>query len=274
MKAEQYLAIRRDDRFSPNSVEADRLILQVVCDEVRRAVGLDEPIMVVDEAVFARNPQLAGTYISMARSEEALLMLEEMERRGCKVVNTPTSVRRCQRSLLDDLMRAHGISMPPSEGTYGYWLKRGDASAQSETDVVFCADGKALDLTKQEFRARGIDNMVVSAHVPGDLVKFYGVGTRMFRYFYPSDDGISKFGDEHRNGKAHHYDFDRNALQQEVIRLAEMTGVEVYGGDAIVDSEGKYYIIDFNDWPSFSRCREEAARAIAQEMNQKGSPDG
>ena len=51
--------------------------------------------------------------------------------------------------------------------------------------------------------------------------------------------------------------------QSEVERLAQLVGIEVYGGDAIIDSEGRFYIIDFNDWPSFSRCRDEAAEAIA-----------
>lgn len=37
---------------------------------------------------------------------------------------------------------------------------------------------------------------IVQAHVPGDLVKFYAVKGGFFKYFYPSDDGESKFGDE------------------------------------------------------------------------------
>ena len=36
----------------------------------------------------------------------------------------------------------------------------------------------------------------------------------------------------------------------------------MYGGDAIVTSDGDFYIIDFNDWPSFASCREAAAEAI------------
>jgi len=43
-----------------------------------------------------------------------------------------------------------------------------------------------------------------------------------------------------------------------------MVKIDVYGGDAIIDAEGRISIIDFNDWPSFSRCREEAADAIAK----------
>ena len=72
-----------------------------------------------------------------------------------------------------------------------------------------------------------------------------------------------KFDDERRNGAAHHYPFDVSALQSECERLAEAVGVDVYGGDAIIRDDGSFCLIDFNDWPSFSRCREEAAAAIA-----------
>ena len=52
-------------------------------------------------------------------------------------------------------------------------------------------------------------------------------------------------------------------MKKTVDRLATTIGVIVYGGDAIVRSDGSFVIIDFNDWPTFSPCREEAARKIA-----------
>ena len=39
-----------------------------------------------------------------------------------------------------------------------------------------------------------------------------------------------------------------------------MLDVPVYGGDCVVSSSGEIRIIDFNDWPSFARCREEAGK--------------
>ena len=38
----------------------------------------------------------------------------------------------------------------------------------------------------------------------------------------------------------------------------------VYGGDCVVSATGEIRIIDFNDWPSFARCREEAGPEIAK----------
>jgi hypothetical protein len=259
------IALRRDDIYSPNLVEKDRLILQDVCKELAQKLeGAD--IYWADEAEWSQNPIEADLFVSMARSPEALGQLAKMEQKGCKAVNGAQAVMNCQRSKLDRLMRREHIAMPPLKGTHGYWLKRGDAAAQSKNDIRYCADEQQLNDAIEEFRRRGIVDMVTSAHVVGDLVKFYGVGHRMFRLFYPTDDGISKFGDEARNGEAHHYAFSEDGLRAEVQRLADLTGVVLYGGDAIIDPQGHYSIIDFNDWPSFSRCREDAARQGAEEI--------
>ena len=158
--------------------------------------------------------------------------------------------------------------MPPEEGPDGYWLKRGDAAAQGREDVVYAKDREQLAERIHEMEQRGIKDYTVSAHVVGDLVKFYGVrGTDFFRYYYPTDDGQTKFDDERRNGQAHHYAFDADDLHRNMMRLAEAVGIEVYGGDCIVREDGSYCVIDFNDWPSFSRCREEAADAIMEIVN-------
>ncbi len=256
--------MRRDNRFSPNSVEHDRLILMAACKRVKALTGLKTDIPMIDESELVHRPVDAECILTMARSKQTLKALVRLEQSGRHVINATTGVKNCQRSVLDKLMRTNNVPMPPTKEEHGYWLKRGDAAAQSKADVVYCEDKAALLDAENDFRSRGISDMVVSAHVPGDLIKFYAVGSTMFQYYYPSDDGISKFGDELRNGRAHHYAFDSAALHREVTRLAEITGVSVYGGDAVVGKDGRFYIIDFNDWPSFSRCRDEAAEAIAQ----------
>ena len=259
----KYLAIRRDDRFSPNAVEKDLAILKRSCDKLRLKLQLTEEIQMVDEQEFADSPMDADVYLSMARLTTALHALDEKVDQGKRVVNAPTGVLNCRRSVLDHLMRKHHVPMPSETGTHGYWLKRGDEAAQTKTDVVFCKDEEELTRAKSDFKRRGIRDMVISAHVPGDLVKFYGVGQKFFEFFYPSDDGISKFGDEERNGVAHHYAFNQEKLHHVAVKVSQLADVSVFGGDAIVNAEGQFFIIDFNDWPSFSRCREAAAEAIA-----------
>ena len=252
------LLIQRAERFSPNSVENDKAILQAVG---ARLTAAGHQVDMISE--LALNVPLAYDAIfTMGREPETLQALKALK--SVRVINRPEGIDNCARSKLEAVMAQTGTPVPPKEGPDGYWLKRGDAAAQSKDDVQYAATKAELAEMIRHFESRGICDYVVSAHVVGDVVKFYGVsGTGFFRYYYPTDDGQSKFGDEARNGLAHHYPFSEAQLQYEVERLAVAVGVEVFGGDAIIRSDGTFCIIDFNDWPSFSRCRESAATAIA-----------
>ena len=106
---------------------------------------------------------------------------------------------------------------------------------------------------------------MINRHLEGDLIKFYGVKDRPFFYwFYPFEQGHSKYGDEAINGAPTHLRFDVEDLHHNCQRAAEILDVAVYGGDAIIASDGSFKIIDFNDWPSFAPCRKEAAPHIAR----------
>ena len=254
------LAVSRAERFSPNSVERDRAIFQAVIDRLQRRG--DEVCLVSEDSLHSpESPASPDVLLTMARRPETLRWLASFD---APCINAPEGIANCAKSRLAAVMERIGTPVPPQEGPDGYWLKRGDAAAQTADDVVYLPDQQQLETAIETMRSRGITDYVVSAHVVGDLVKFYGVGQGdFFRWYYPSDDGQTKFGDEHRNGPARHYRFDADGLQREVRRLAAAVGVSVYGGDAIIRADGSFCLIDFNDWPSFSRCREEAADAIA-----------
>lgn len=218
----------------------------------------------------------ADAWFSMARSEKALHYLETEERRGRLVVNRPEGVRRCQRPFVTRLMMEEAIPCADSEvvdlrltaevawSRFPAWLKRGDACAQQREDVSFVTDSASLQSAIDAFRRRGIFSAVLSEHLAGDIVKFYGVGgTSFFEWSYPTlGHRHSKFGLEEINGPAQQFSFDVAALKQTTDRIASLTFAPVYGGDAIIDSKGRFRIIDFNDWPSFSGCTDRAARAI------------
>ena len=78
--------------------------------------------------------------------------------------------------------------------------------------------------------------------------------------------GHSKFGLESINGKEKGYTFTPKAIKEHLDRFAALIDVPIYGGDAIIDADGNFWIIDFNDFPSFSSCRDEAAKAIAKRI--------
>lgn len=256
------LAVSRAECFSPNSVGKDAAILREVSDILRRN---GHNVDMVSEECLPDGVE-ACLCVSMARSREALETLRRKETAGMAVINSVAAVEACcNRRLATRLMVEAGVRVPAEDGVAGYWLKRADGTAQQEGDVCFAATKAERDMKMEEMSLRGITDVMVSAHVEGDLIKFYGVcGTGFFRTFYPGDDCDWKFCNESRNGIPHHYSFSTAYMHAMAERAAKAVGVEVYGGDCIVAPDGTATIIDLNDWPSFSRCRKEAAEAIAE----------
>lgn len=271
LKKQKCCAIYRARRFSPNSVDRDEAIMDAVCRELAPYYDI---VRLHEEELDDASPAiLAGAtlLLTMARSKAVLQKLKKAADSGkAVVVNNPSSLLQMTRSGIDAVMRHNNIPCAPLYGKDGWWIKRSDEAAQDKNDVMFAADDAEKERIIEDFRKRGISDLVTTAHVAGDLVKFYGVaGTGFFHITYPTDTGFSKFGDERQNGTAHHTPFDKERLQTDAERLALLTGIEVYGGDCIVAPSGEYSIIDFNDWPSFAVCRNEAAKAMARYILQK-----
>jgi NDP-sugar pyrophosphorylase family protein len=271
LKKQKCCAIYRARRFSPNSVDRDDAIMDAVCRELAPYYEIErlheEELEEASSAILAD----ATLLLTMARSKTVLQKLKKAEDSGkAVVVNNPSSLLQMTRSGIDAVMRHNNIPCAPLYGKDGWWIKRGDETAQDKNDVVFAADDVEKERIIEDFWKRGISDLVTTAHVAGDLVKYYGVaGTGFFHTSYPTDGGFSKFGDERQNGTAHHTPLDKERLQTDAERLAMLTGIEIYGGDCIVAPSGEYSIIDFNDWPSFAVCRNEAAKAIARYIIQK-----
>ena len=269
------LLIQRAACYSPNSEEKDLAILQEVGCFFDDAKIISEGEFVENfstdnQLISAESVGAVNAYyqiISMARSPKALDCLEQLEQSGIQVLNPSAGVWACQRSNIDKVMRENYLPLPPDKGDDGYWVKRADATAQSKEDVCFCHDWSEVEKIKSTFMQRGITDVVTQAHVKGDVVKFYGVeGTGFFRYYYSGDDTETKFGDEERNGKPRYYSFSSSNLQADAEKLACLLQTPIYGGDAIIQEDGSYVIIDFNDFPSFSKCRKEAAKAIFERV--------
>ncbi len=278
------VGIRRAQRFSPNSVERDAAICQAVADCLGRQ-GYDVSLH-AEEAFTPSLAQGAAAVFSMARGTETVAALERL---STPVVNPVSGLRNARRGDMTRIFAEAGIPMPRSwmvrtDGTLPdadcpCWLKRTDECAQASGDVVYAHGRDELAAAMRRFADRGLHEAVVCEHLPGDLVKFYGVkGTGFFEYYYPTaGDGFSKFGLERHNGAARFYAFDAAALAATADRAASLLNLPVYGGDCIVGADGEVRLIDFNDWPSFSRCCDRAAEAItsvivkAIESNQKQS---
>lgn len=278
----QIAGIMRAGAYSPNHIGNDAAIFNAAAEQLRKR-GCH--VNVYSEEQFNRDGVQEPYILNMCREVQSIEHLQQAEDAGKIVVNSGYGIENCTRERMTRILLGNGIPYPESlivntdeaikpmlkkAGFKSCWIKRGDFHAMHKEDVSYVRHPEEAQEVLQEYFLRGIKRAVINVHLEGDLVKFYGVGRRFFRYYYPTDDGFSKFGDEKRNGTAQHYPFDEDALRKDAFRLAEITGVTAYGGDVIVDERGQYFFIDFNDWPSFSRCREEAAEAIAEEVIAQG----
>lgn len=270
------LGISRAPLFSPNSVLRDTAILQSVAKCLSKNHGCD--VRLIDERFLipADLENIEGIF-SMGRAQETLEILAEAEAKGLYMPNSAASLLTLNRRKLHTFYKALHIEAPEgydetnlpqdlSTLSYPCWLKRDDGCAQHADDVQFISIPEELSEALDLFKMRGIQHFITESHTEGDLLKFYGVADTEFFFVYPSrgSNGYSKFGLERFNAPSRNYKFDLQALKQQMNTLAKATGVSVYGGDAIIKPSGQFVLIDFNDWPSFSVCRKEAASAIAQ----------
>lgn len=253
------LCIYRAKEYSPNMVDKDKAILDEVAS-VLREKGHEVMCLSEDTIAEARNytSEDVSVIFSMARRPETLSWLKKMQGRRVIVINTPESVEMASRK---------GLLFPEDDmDTYPLWVKKAEGYSQSQDDVIYVEDEEGLETALEKFRARGITKVFRSHHIEGDLVKFYGIrGTDFFEWRYMSE-SFSKFGWEERNRAVYKYTFSLTDLKADAETLARKTGLDVYGGDCIVREDGTFTIIDINDWPSFSSCRESAAKAIVADM--------
>lgn len=266
------LAVSRGEEFSPNLVDNDARILAEVVSNLRLK---GHGVTVIYEKELSGDEQVDAIF-QMCRSPRSINALERMEERGIRIINSPEGVKNCRREPMIRLFQDAGVESPRSEILktdeplpvdlpLPCWVKRADGQTMQKADVCFCRTAQEISEALNDMSERGIQSAVVCQHLSGDLIKFYGVeGTDFFYWFYPLERGHSKFGYEEINGSSAGIRFDEAELRRICSAASHAVDVPVYGGDAIVSADGSIRIIDFNDWPSFSPCREKAGKAISQ----------
>jgi len=263
------VGIYRETEFSPGKVNADRLIMDAVLAHLQNN-GAETAA--VDAAIFVgeRVPANTDAVLAMCQGSDALAALATVEKTGTIAINSALAIRNCYRDLLGPgLINAH---VPTPDGAVvstsepldlsplrrldlhaPVYVKRGDLHALGEGDVQRVAGSKNLEKTLRSFGDRGIKVAYVQQEVPGAVMKFYGVGNSDYFAALPSDGGAAP----------------TESLQLELARAASAAasalGLDVWGGDAIVNENG-FAIVDFNDWPSFERVRNIAAAAISRRV--------
>ena len=214
-----------------------------------------------------------------------MVLLQQLEDAGALVINSGYGIENCTRERMTRILLGSNIPYPDSlivdtdevvkdrmvaAKMDRAWIKRGDFHAMHKEDVSYVRHPEEAQEVLQEYFLRGIKRAVINRHLVGDLIKFYGVrDTPFFYWFYPFDEGHSKYGHEAVNGHSRGIEFDVAGLRHICQQAADVLDVIVYGGDCIVDPDGTIRIIDFNDWPSFAPCRQEAAPHIAKAIIKK-----
>lgn len=263
MKKLKILGIYRNPKFSNNAIEVDRLILEESIQQLQRkfAASLALEMIEEDQALEAR-----GHYdlvLTMAQAEQTLAALDR-NLSTSTIWNSPSSIRNCYRKTMSRILSGLPVGyvpyqllstdagMPKTVAGESYWLKRSDFHAIADEDVTLAENEAELRDKLARFRSRGVSEVIVQRHIHGDIYKFYGVRGKFFRAIK-----VRSFLTEAITP-------DLKLLENNSFLAAQSLGLMVFGGDAILDSSGRFHFIDLNDWPSFRICRDAAAPAIGE----------
>jgi glutathione synthase/RimK-type ligase-like ATP-grasp enzyme len=270
MATTKIAAIMRAGVYSPNHVGNDATILNTVAEQLRKR-GCE--VRIYSEEQFCSGEVSEPVIINMCRERRSTDLLQSLEDQGLLVINSGYGIENCIRERQARILVGSNLPYPQSLivdtdeviktrlqklGFTQCWIKRGDFHAQHAEDVSYVRTPAEAQDVLQEYFLRGFKRAVISRHLIGRLVKFYGVaGTNFFQWFRPYEAEPLNMRDEETRRTD-------EALKALCSKAAKELNLVVYGGECIQAEDGSLSIIDFNDWPSFSPCRAEAATAIAK----------
>ncbi|MFZ0195300.1 MAG: hypothetical protein WAL14_10820 [Pseudolabrys sp.] len=260
--------IYRELAHSPGRIDDDSAIMKSV-GEALTARGFHVELATADAAFETRSTNM----FVMCERGAVLDRLKTAEKEGSIVVNSSEAIRNTYRHRMIELFAQHHVPAPASQivasdaskprPAAGVWIKRYDFHATQSCDVIYAASEDGWHEALDRFAKRGIPFIIAQEHVAGDLVKFYGVRSsaevmaNWFEWFYHRDKGMLG------------HSFEASRLRQAAFAAAAALGLEIFGGDAIIQPDGEPKIVDINAWPSFARYRDQAAQAIADHLTER-----
>lgn len=260
--------IYRELAHSPGRIDDDSAIMKSV-GEALTARGFHVELATADAAFKTRSTNM----FVMCERGAVLDRLKTAEKEGSIVVNSSEAIRNTYRHRMIELFAQHHVPAPASQivasdaskprPAAGVWIKRYDFHATQSCDVIYAASEDGWHEALDRFARRGIPFIIAQEHVAGDLVKFYGVRSsaevmaNWFEWFYHRDKGMLG------------HSFEASRLRQAAFAAAAALGLEIFGGDAIIQPDGEPKIVDINAWPSFARYRDQAAQAIADHLTER-----
>jgi hypothetical protein len=275
------LGIFRETLHSPERVFDDFEILRLT-GEVLRSEGVEVEFLKPEQMASADwwyEPRPEIVFL-MCEQERMLKPLSEWATRGTILINSVDAIRNTYRHRMIPLLSSATMLFPKSElivtlsphwekhlraffrnaGMRPLWVKRGDVHSTQKGDVKLARSAEEVRALLLAFQSRGIAQVAFQEHIEGDLVKLYGIGQSgetWFRWFY------------HKEQELKRHAFSEEALRSAFFGAAKVLDLEIFGGDAVVASDGSIYLIDINAWPSFALFRKEASEAIARHILSK-----
>lgn len=264
-------AILRDGTFSPNHIANDAAILHASAAELRKRGFL---VNVYSEYQFVGSKITEDVILAMCRGRKAVDKLQTLEDEGRIVINSGYGIENCIRMFMIPSLVNAGVKMPESilvetdvdvrrrlvdSGFDTAWVKIADDHLHHLEDVCRCRHVEEVQEILHEFFFRGIRKAAVSKMVEGRSVRFYGVASSgWFHCFMPFEKGFS-VGDEASEAIM-------QSVRETAFKAAAVLGVDIFGGDMTITTEGDCVLVNFDDWPSFAPIRKEASKAIAKSV--------
>lgn len=265
--------IMRAGAFSPNHIGNDSAIFNIVAEQLRKRGCI---VNVYSEEQFITYGVTESVIVNMCREPRSIELLQKFEDNGALVINSGYGIENCVRERMARILMGNNIPYPESlivstdeairdilvkAHISRCWIKRGDSHTMHNEDITYVRHPEEAQEILQEYFLRGIKRAVINRHLDGELIKFYGIAGTPFFYWLSEKDSSNA---RKAPGKSKNPDFDEDKLKALCNAAAEILDVSIYGGDCVISSDGKMRIIDFDDWPSFAPCRQEAATQIAK----------
>ncbi len=196
----------------------------------------------------------ADMVFSMARTKKIHEILQTYLDRNVFVINDPKAVAdSMNRELSYRRLQEAGVAVPETRlvplGELSMEALGGKAILKRPDRHEFTTvveNEKQLNEAIKSYKEQGLGSIIVQRFVSGKHVKYYAIGEEIFL-----------MNTETVAGKA------REQMEEQAVLAGKATGLDIYGGDFIAAGE-KAWLVDINDWPSFSAIREEAAAQIAE----------
>ncbi len=267
--------IMRAGVFSPNRIGSDAAIFNIVAEQLRKR-GCE--VNLYSEEQFIAGAVSERIILNMCREQRSVALLQKLEDEGALVINSGYGIENCGRERMTRILLGSGVPYPESiivnsdeavrdalrrARMTQCWIKRADYQSLHKEDVSYVRQPDEAQEVLQEYFLRGIKRAVITRHLEGELLKFYGVNdTPFFYYFFPFERKDTRT--DSAGNRPEQPTVDKTRLTQICRTAADVLDVKIYGGDCIVAPDGDIKIIDFDDFPSFAPCRNEAAPYIAK----------